>query len=88
MRATLNEMSLSPTRTVWPLVSDGRERGLRLLLYSSIHGWYTKRMNVNGITIMMRMIPDTSTMMENSFPISLVKVMSPNPNVDMTVSVQ
>ena len=41
-----------------------------------------------GITIMMRMIPDTSTMMENSFPISLVKVMSPNPNVDMTVSVQ
>ena len=29
-----------------------------------------------------------STMMENSFPISLVKVMSPNPNVDMTVSVQ
>ena len=45
-------------------------------------------MNVNGITIMMRMIPDTSTMMENSFPISLVKVMSPNPNVDMTVSVQ
>ena len=59
-----------------------------MLLYSSIHGWYTNRMNVNGITIMMRMMPDTSTMMENSFPISLVKVMSPNPSVDMTVSVQ
>ena len=45
-------------------------------------------MNVNGITIMMRMMPDTSTMMENNFPMSLVKVMSPNPSVDMTVSVQ
>ena len=81
-------MSLSPTSTVCPWVSGGRIRGLRRLLYSSIHGWYTKRIKVNGIRIMMRMIPDTSTMMENSFPTSLVKVMSPKPRVDMTVSVQ
>ena len=33
-------------------------------------------------------MPLTSTMMENSRPRSLLKVMSPNPRVDITVSVQ
>ncbi len=45
-------------------------------------------MKVKGMTIMMTMMPDMSTMIEKSLPMSLVKVMSPKPSVDMTVSVQ
>ena len=36
----------------------------------------------------MKMPPETRTNIEKARPTSLVKVMSPNPSVDMTVKVQ
>jgi hypothetical protein len=45
-------------------------------------------MIVKGSRISRKMIPDSSTMIEKKRPRSLWKVMSPNPSVDITVSVQ
>ena len=45
-------------------------------------------MKVNGSMMRKKITPDMSTMMEKTRPRSEVKVMSPKPSVDMTVSVQ
>ena len=43
---------------------------------------------MNGSMTSSSTTPDSSTMMLNTRPMSLVKVMSPNPSVVITTSVQ
>ena len=44
--------------------------------------------NVNGSRMSRNTIPERSTTIVNARPASLVNVMSPNPNVDITVRAQ
>jgi len=45
-------------------------------------------MKAKGSMISRKTMPERRTMMEKILPISLSKVMSPKPRVDMTVRVQ
>ena len=55
---------------------------------ASIQGAQKNWMNVKGRMMNMEIVPDNSTTMEKARPRSEVKVISPNPSVDMTVNDQ
>lgn len=73
---------------MWSDSSSGRRRGARAASRRSIHGVNTNWMNENGSRTSRNRAPLIRTITEKMRPASDSNVMSPNPRVDIVVSVQ